>query len=317
MKNLWKSIPLIIIMLLAGCKTAQLVMKVDPTLESNASVYEVKTPDVWSDEKKLNVSFGAYRVTDMDIGWTKKRNASTSGNFWIDMLTYIPGVSAGSVDRSRDADNGETITEVSRSLSYAFRVGDDVVWNAECAHFAEEQEFKEKGYETHVIGKGHEIGKGKGHDKGKGKGHETGGHGGHDTGASRVDILSSSYTCRYTGADNEQWVLSIERLGKHSSSLDIRMTDSEKHFFAYSTAGKYVLSDGSKATPLRPPDVGYTWKDGDNNVAAISMKGSNPKVWLDKRNPDAMNDALAMASAGLLIYHRKIAPTVKATPLFR
>lgn len=279
MKNLWKSTPIVIIMLLAGCKTATLLMKVDPTLEANASVYEVKTPNVWSDEKKLNVSFGAYRVTDMDIGWTKKRNASTSGNFWVDMLTYIPGVSAGGVNRSGDDDDetisdpGETISEISQSLSYRFRAGDEIAWFSECAHVAEKGVTKHK-------------------------------H------SSSLRILSSNYICRYTRADNEQWLLSIEQ--NDLAHADIRMTDGEKSFSARSTAGTYVISDGSSPSKLlRPPDAGYTWIYDNNNVAAISLKEKTTRVWLDKRNSDDMNNVLAMASTGLLIYNRKILPKLK------
>lgn len=283
MKNLWVSLPVILI-LLAGCKTATLLMRVDPALESNASVYEVKSPDVWSAEKKLNVSFGAYRVSDMDISWTTTGDTSSPGSFLTDVLYEVAGVKTGGDD--------DSIREVTRSLSYAFSGGDKVIWNADCVHLVEEREYEER-----VLSMGN-----------KNKGNET---------VTRVDILSSRYTCRYTRASYEEWVLSIERRGAHTSSLEIGMTDGEEYFTAHATAGKYIMSDGSKSRMLRPPDMGYTWKHGDNSVAAISVKESNPKVWLDKRNSKSTNHVLAMASAGLLIYERKIAPTVKTAPLFR
>jgi hypothetical protein len=248
-------------------------MQVDPSLETNARVYEVESPDSWSD-KKLNVSFGPYRVADINAGWRRTGKSSSTGSFWTDMLFEATGISTSDRTESDDTTSDDTTSEVSQqSLTYKFKIGNEITWDSQCDHIAEKQETKYKK-------------------------------------VSSIRILESQYTCRYTRAGNEQWVLSVEQ--QDSSGLDIRMTSKEKLFMAHSTAGTYRMSDGSSSSKLlRPPDVGYTWTHDDNNVAAISLREEVPRIWLDKRNPDSMNHVLSMASAGLLIYHRKIAPTLR------
>jgi hypothetical protein len=281
MKHLRKSIPVILI-LLTGCTTATLLMKVDPSLETNASVYEVESPDSWSD-KKLNVSFGPYRVADMDAGWRRTGDSPSTGSFWADMLADILSETTGlstSINTpdgttSDDTTSDDTTSEFSeQSLTYKFKVGNEITWDSRCDHIAEKQETRYRQ-------------------------------------ASSIRILESRYTCRHTRAGDEQWVLSVQQ--QDSSGLDIRMASKEKVFTAHSTAGTYRMSDGSPPKLLRPADVGYTWTHDNDTVAvaAISLNEKIPRVWLDKRNPDSVNHALSMASAGLLIYHRKIAPTLK------
>ncbi len=87
MKNYWKCIP-VIILLLAGCASGQLLMKIDPSLETNARLYEVKTPDTWS-ERRLNVSFGPYRVADADTGWTRPTKSSEREIYWLNIVLDI------------------------------------------------------------------------------------------------------------------------------------------------------------------------------------------------------------------------------------
>ena len=74
-------------------------MRIGPALEKNSDVYEVTSPDSWSDEK-LNVSFGDYRVAnmDMDTGWTTTRDSSSTGSFWTDLIYDAAGVSVGGTD---------------------------------------------------------------------------------------------------------------------------------------------------------------------------------------------------------------------------
>ena len=48
-----------IVISLAGCTTLQLVMEIDPSLESNAIVYEINTPKPLSTLKR-DFSFGDY-----------------------------------------------------------------------------------------------------------------------------------------------------------------------------------------------------------------------------------------------------------------
>ena len=64
-----RNVLLFVIILLSGCTSGKTVLKVDPSLADNATVYEVKAPDTHSDNR-LNVSFGPYSVTEADISST-------------------------------------------------------------------------------------------------------------------------------------------------------------------------------------------------------------------------------------------------------
>ena len=129
MKNYWKCIPVIII-LLAGCASGQLLMKIDPSLETNARLYEVKTPDSWS-ERRLNVSFGPYRVADADGGLTRTTKSSVSEIYWLNIVLGMEHPDA-------------TISNTSMSHTYKFKVGNEITWDSECILLTEEHEVKDK-----------------------------------------------------------------------------------------------------------------------------------------------------------------------------
>ncbi len=280
MSNFWKSTLVIIAIFLAGCTTAKLAMKVDPILEANAFVYEIKSPGALSD-KKLNVSFGPYRVVDIDTSWITTEE-SASGLFWVDLLYEFTGINSSGIQKSDDRTSDGKVSpassiydkrsESSQSLAYNFMVGSEVAWFSQCNHFIEmrESEYRNK---------------------------------------TKVHLVLSSFTCLYTKAGSEPWVLSIDKRGY--SKLEIKMSSSDELLIAHSTAGTLKLSDGSTPKMLRPAETGYTWTDGRNNIGAISLKVKPPRVWLDKRNSESMNEVLAMASTGLLIYQRKIEPTLE------
>jgi hypothetical protein len=278
MKNYWKCIPVIII-LLAGCASGKLLMKLDPSLETNARVYEVKFSDTWS-EKWRNISFGPYRVTDADTGWIITKKTSETELYWLNMLLGM---------NSPDA----TRSKVSQSSNYKFKIGNDTAWDAKCILFTDEREVNEKNVSTAEIfsersREDREV-EGENEDS--------------------VEILSSNYTCRYTRADNEPWFLTIERRGE--SRLEITMKNKDKLFKAHASKGVYVMSDGRPYTALTPTDTGYNWTHDGKNIAAVSIREEIPRVWLDKRNSESINQLLSMASAGLLIYYWKIIPTLK------
>lgn len=281
MRYLQKNILVIIAILLTGCTTLELVMKVDTSLKANATAYEITSPDSWSTDKKLNVSFGPYRVTNLKSGWTRTqtKKPSETGGFLTDILFETTGIRTG--DSTDDDDYNEissdpntTRTEVSESLTYHFTINDKVTWHGECHHTSERDLFEKKNLRN-------------------------------------INILSSKYFCHYTHTGGTPWVLSIDR-HSHSGELNIKMTGKEGVFTAHSSRGYYVTSDGQPYKTLRPSDPGYTWTDANGkSIAAISVKGETPKVWLGNNNPDSTNDALSMANTGLLIYEKKIKPTLR------
>lgn len=267
---------LVILLLLAGCAPVQLLMQIDPSLKTNAKVYEVKHPDTWTD-KRLNVSFGPYQVTDVDFSWRKKENTLGFGLHLLEHMDLtVPG--------------GGTHT-ISQSHSYNFKIGNDIAWDAKCAHNLKEREVEDK---TVAIIQGPSAFKVKVEDP--------------DKKTTTLELVSSFYTCLYGQEGHEPWVLSVTKYG--SSPLDITLTNKKQFFKAHANTGVYVREDGRPFT-FTAPIAGYTWTEKSKKIAAISAGEKIPKVWLDKRNPDSMNDVLSMASTGLLIYHLKIAPQVK------
>lgn len=266
MKIFRKSI-LVIIILLAGCGTAKVVMKIDPSLDANAMVYEVTYPDSLRDKlsgKDLNVSFGNYRVTDADVGWQRTKKISETEDTNITIFGF------SNIDDTSDTTHKIITSQVYQSINYKFKVGTETTWDSQCDHVAMKR----------VTQKGS---------------------------LSRLELLSSNFTCKFMGADNELWVLSVDSDG--SPQQDIKFTNKEMIFSAYTTAGAYVKSDGS-TMKYKTHTAGYTWTKDNNNIAAISVREEIPRVWLDKGNSDSTNDVLAMASSGLLVYYWKIVPTL-------
>jgi hypothetical protein len=285
-----KSLPLIVI-LLTGCTIAKLVMKVDTALEANAIVYELDYPDSLADKlsgNRLNMSFGPYRVTDTDVSWARTgwqaedpdplfnvKSTRESGNT---TTTTEIGVGPTSIfGYTRPAAEGEpSIKKVSQSITYKFKVGQNITWNALCSHRAEKRVTD---YENRTD----------------------------------VEILSSNFTCQYT-AENESannkskseiWMLSVD----YGGAITMTQKGMPDTLTAHSTGGNYVKPNG-QATNISTRAAGYTWhqsKGGNNkNIAAISVREETPRVWLDKGNSDAINHVLSMANTGLLIYSWEI-----------
>ena len=266
-------------------------MKVDTTLEANAVVYKLNYSDSLADKisgKRLNVSFGPYRVTDADLSWTRIgthaedpdpfftfKDTRKSGNT---TTTTKLGVGPTSIfGFSRPAAEGEpSINKVSQTITYKFKVGHDMTWNALCAHRAEKRVTQ---YEN----------------------------------TNDVELLWSNFTCQYTAenkttnnkSNSEIWILSVDYGGP------ITMTKNGKPntLFALSTGGKYVMPKG-QATKFTTGTAGYTWhqikNSTDKSVAAISVREETPRVWLHKGNADTLNHILSMANTGLLIYSWEI-----------
>lgn len=267
-------------------------MQVDNSLKTNALVYKLSYPDSLTDklsDKRLNISFGPYQVTNADVGLTKTgfeaedpdpfftiKDTEKSGNV---TRTIKAGVGPTELfGFSRPASEGEpSINRTSQSITYQFKVGQGITWYALCAHRSEKRVTQ----------------------------HEN---------RTEVERLWSNFTCQYTqesrslenNTNEDVWVLSIDYGGP------ITMTQKGKPstLTAQSTGGKYVKSNG-QATKLTTLAAGYTWyqsKDGsDKSVAAISIREEKPRIWLDKTNSDSMNHVLSMANTGLLIYNWEIA----------
>lgn len=266
-------------------------MEVDAALEANAVVYKLKYPNSLSDKisgKRLNVSFGPYQVTNADQSWTRtgtraedpdpfftSTKIKKSGN-----VTTTTKVGIGPTEIlgfSRPAAEGEpSIEKALQTITYKFKEGRDITWNADCVHRSEKRVIQYKNTNS-------------------------------------VELLWSNFTCEYMAEDkrvenksnSDMWTLSIDYDGP------ITMTQKGKFnmLTAYPTGGNYFKPNG-QATNFSTHSAGYTWlqnKDGnDKNIAAVSVREEKPRVWLDKGNSDDINHALSMASTGLMIYSWEI-----------
>lgn len=287
-----KFLPLTFI-LLSGCTPTKLVMKVDTALEANSAVYKLNYPDSLSDKlsgKRLNISFGPYRVTNANvslkkIGWQAEdpdsfftfKNTRRSDNTTTTTKLEIGPTSI--LGFSRPAAEGEpSIKRSIQKITYKFKVGQEITWNALCAYKAEERVIQ---YEN----------------------------------TNSVELLWSNFTCQYTAknkiknnkSNNDIWILSVD----HGGAITMTQKGKPNTLYALSTGGKYVTPKG-QATKLTTRTAGFTWSQTNNgntkNIAAISAKEETPRIWLLKGNTDSMNHILSMANTGLLIYSWEINP---------
>jgi hypothetical protein len=287
MNIFWKTLPLIII-LLTGCSTAKVLMQVDTALEANSIVYKLDYPDSVSDKvsgKRLNVSFGPYRVTNADVSWTRTDtkaedpepvfgSSSTHKSGDTTITKEIRGGPTSILGYTRPADEGEpSIKKTSRTISYKFKVGHDITWKAHCSHKAKKRVTE---FET----------------------------------SNAIETLSSKFTCQYTmnagdESNNDVWILSVD----YDGTITMTQKGKPNTLVAHSTGGMLVKSDGLP-TNISTVSAGYSWSqiiDGnEKNIAAISVREETPRVWLDKGNSDSLNHILSMASTGLLIYSWEI-----------
>lgn len=127
-----------------------------------------------------------------------------------------------------------------------------------------------------------------------------------DNNLSILQTLSFYYSCEYTHPDHDSWVFSIQQNGSSKSTLE--MGNSENLFTANADKGVYMKPDGSSSNMMAPADTGFTWVENNNVVAAFTVLGKTPKVWLDKNNSQELNNMLSMASASYLVYKWKILP---------
>jgi len=289
--NIFIKFLLLIIIFLIGCTPAKLLMNIDTSLEANAIVYKLNYPNSLADKlsgNRLNASFGPYRVSDADVSWTRTssqtedpdpffnfKSTRKSGN--TTTTTKIDVAPTSILGFSRPAAEGEpSIDKSFRTITYKFKVGQDIIWNAHCVHRAEKRVTQYKN-------------------------------------SSSVEILSSNFTCQYK-ADNksidnksnsEIWMLSVN----YGNAITMTQKGNTNTLIAHSTDGKYVKPNGQVIIFSRGT-AGYTWrqiKDGnDKNIAAISVGEETPRVWLHKGNTDSLNHVLSMANTGLLIYRWEI-----------
>ena len=230
------------------------MLKVDPTLQSNADILQVEIPDTWG-PKRTNIKFGPYQLMNTEKGITQRTTVSSDE---LNLLESI--ISKHPTDSS--------IKKMKATHTYQFSDGGKTPWNAHCIQLKVEREVRHKN-------------------------------------AVSMEPMHIQYSCEYTRAGSESWVLLIEK--QKSNILEARMLGDGTEFVAKASKGVYVKPDGTEYRGLTPVDTGFNWSEDNALVGAVSIRTKAPRVWLHKKKSAAHKNALAMASAGLLIYHWKIA----------
>jgi hypothetical protein len=220
MKTHWIGI-LVIPLLLAGCAYGKVVMKIDPSLESNALVYEVENPKSLSNR---NLSFGPYRVEGYHETWERSSSIpERDSSLLADVLGAGQPV--------------EKIEETVWSYGYKFIVGDEIAWDAECEYRHSQHKQKEK-WVKGVTERRRQHAQDDWTDK---PGNE-------------IIVLSTQFqhTCRHKHADNEPWIFSIDESG-------IKMTNNEVLFQAQAAKGVYISPGGHESPTIGNVSKGYYW----------------------------------------------------------
>jgi len=266
-------------------------MNIDSSLDSNAIVYSLNYPDSLSDKlsgNRVNVNFGPYRVTDADISLTQintraenpdpifsAKKVRKSGNT---TTTTKVGVGPSSIlGFSRPPVEGEPVINTShRTINYKFSGDKGITWNALCDYKSKERFTQHENSNT-------------------------------------TEMLSANFTCEYkedgkpknNGVKQEIWVLSVD----YNDAITMTQKGKTNTLSAHPAGGIYVKPNGQR-TNLTTSAAGYTWAQirngNDENVAAISVREEPPRVWLKKGNSDYLNNILAIANTGLLIYRWEI-----------
>lgn len=118
---------------------------------------------------------------------------------------------------------------------------------------------------------------------------------------------SLNYACKYTSSGQKPWVLKVT-MPTSEYYLTVRLRGRGQSFHAIGAQGDAVYSDGRVVeSSLSSYETGYIWKANQKSIGAVSVQATDPQqVWLGRQNSAELNDALAMASTGLLLYYREI-----------
>jgi hypothetical protein len=272
--------------ILAGCTPAYIVVNVDPELAEHAAVYDVKRADRFWLEDQLNVSFGPYRVADMDVGWIRERTIEKKSEIRTDTSLF----SVSEAERQwlgvfsvLYLDPHLTVTSrtlyedrVTQKMRYRFESGGFETWTARCACRASYERT-----ETHYIVR---------LNKAKERNDDN-------------PVLSGyRYACVYSSAGKDDWVLSIT--GEYLTKLEVSLKHGDTTYSATLTVpGQVVAKD---RPDIKPYDVlsGYYWVANNEKRGALANYAQKiPQIWLRHDNGDETNQGLAMASTGLLFFH--------------
>jgi hypothetical protein len=272
-----QAVPLIAACVLAaGCVGAHLVANVDPEAERRSTVYEIEQPGGFWLEKRLNVSFGPYRVADADLGRTRtERGRDTEKRRYFNWLSLL------------FKNEGLIVTESSREdtkkqrLAYRFEIAGKAPWTATCTL----RRLVRHREESHMF---------------------TGDDGGpwdDDDHRDSTDVLTStSMTCVYSRPGEGDWVLSMETDAVEQTGRALLTNQEEAYAARRVTSTLVVGDDGRKANSWLAVPTGYEWVRGEGILGTLVTYREGRRLLLDRDCPAATADVLAMGSSGLVLH---------------
>ena len=271
-----QAVPLIAACVLAaGCVGAHLVANVDPEAERRSTVYVIEQPGGFWLEKRLNVSFGPYRVVDADLGRTRtERGKDTEKRRYFNWLSLL------------FKNEGLIVTESSREdtkkqrLAYRFEIAGKAPWAATCTL----RRLVRHREESHML---------------------TGDDGepwDDDDHRDSTDVLrSASLTCVYSRPGEGDWVLSMET-DAAGQARQARFTNRQDAYAARGVTSTLVVGDdGRKAHSWLAVPTGYEWVRGEEVLGTLVTYREGRRLLLDRDCPASTADVLAMGSSGLVL----------------
>ena len=264
----------------SSCSVIHLDMNPNKELENNAQMYKITYPNSLSDKasgRKLNISFGPYKVSKMDLSWTASntkaedpdpffviKNENVSGSGKTRETTTFKFGPKEILGFSRGAGLGEpSLKNTHRTMTYKFDANGSNQWSAKCVHrsLSREIEYSDK---------------------------------------NSSELISSLYVCKLQ-VDNKLWRLTAD----HKGNIILKEEKGKNAYRGTAVTGIFVNKDGKKMKDTKRI-AGYSWHHKGKQIATIATTESNPRVWLHKRNGKSLNNLIAFASTGMLVYNWEV-----------
>lgn len=255
--------------LVAGCVGAHLVVSVDPEAERRSTVYEIKQPGGFLPAKRLNVSFGPYRVVGADLGRSRTEHGKERGKRrYVNWLGFLLCDEDLFVTESSREDTKE------QSLAYRFEIAGSGSWTAKCTLHRLVRHWDE---------------------------HSTFGSDGpyhYDSGDA---LMSAESTCVYSRPGEGDWVLSVETDAAGQTGR-AHLTNQQDAYAARRVTSTLVVGDDGRQaqSPFAVP-TGYEWVRGEETLGTLVTYREGRRLLLDRDCPAATADVLAMGSSGLVL----------------
>ncbi len=258
---------------LLSCATAARI-RVDPTIETESSSFEINVPDQWMIDGRLNISFGPYRVTNADRGWTHSshKEPRVLATEWLSVtfgddpfLTMLP-----------------SIESTKTKLSYLFADGTSDPSQVRCA-------FATRRLKAHIDPKtvpkppfGLSVPT--------------------PPAMTAEETVDAKFKCLSSQISRTDLSLALD-IYTHGLYRGILTAEHGTYRITRSFSTQMVRSDGYVATIPVPIPVGYEIFLDDRRVGAvINHKHAEPRVFVGTALDETSRHAIAEAASALILF---------------